>query len=395
MNRIARTILVVALALVPALAATPAQAAKKMEVSAQDDGVFLYQQHSNREAAFRHLRTLGVSRLRVNVLWHQTMSEQQRNAKKKPRTVAYNFGIWEDVIARAKAYGIKVHLNLTGEPPRWACGNKKVPGKCNGNRPNTKEFRKFTQVVAKNFGRTVDRYSIWNEPNWYTWLSPHKDAPLIYRELYRAGYAGVKKGNKRAKVLMGETAPYFQKRKAQAPLEFIREMFCVNKRFKKVSKKCKGKALKMDGYAHHPYDFQVAPTKRRKGADNVTMANLPALTATLDKLRKKGFIKGPKLAPVYLTEHGYFVSGSRRIAEKKRAKYTVKSFEMAQKNKRIKAQLYYILISPPADSASAFFDLGLISQAGVLTRTFKALAKWVDRAASSGKVAKPRRCSAC
>ena len=102
-----------------------------------------------------------------------------------------------------------------------------------------------------------------------------------------------------------------------------------------------------------------------------------------------------KKVPIYLTEHGYFVSGSRRIAESKRAKYTVKAFDMAQKNKRIKAQLYYIVISPPADSPSAFFDLGLIGQNGVLTKTFKALAKWAARAASSGKVAKPGRCSAC
>lgn len=369
-----------------------------MEVALQDDKLFLYGAHPfGQDAAYLKARALNVSRIRMNMLWYQTMPEAQRAAAKKPRTVSYNFGLWKAAIAKARAYGIKVHLNITGDPPRWACGNKKPPGDCDGYKPNAKEFGKFAQIVAKSFGRSVDRYSVWNEPNWFTWLSPHKQAPLLYRKLYQAGYAGLKKGNRRAKVLMGETAPYFQKNKAQPPLDFIRDMFCVNKRFKKVSNKCTG-AVKLDGYAHHPYDFQVAPTKRPRrpgGRDNVTMANLGDLTKTLDQLRKKGLLKGPKAIPVYLTEYGYFARTARRISEAKRAKYTVKGYDMAQKNSRVKSQLYYIFASPPAGDPSAFFDLGILRVDGTETRPYKALKKWAASAARSGRVAKPGRCSAC
>lgn len=369
-----------------------------MEVAVQDDATFLYVNYGEaaRDSAYAQLRNLGASRLRMNILWFQTMPSAQARSRTKPATINYDWSKWDTAIARAKAYGIKVHFNLTGDPPVWACGNKKPPGVCDGYKPNTKAFQQFTQAAAKHFGRKVDRYSIWNEPNWYSWLRPHKNAPLLYRELYRAGYNGVKKGNRRAKVLMGETAPYFQKGRAQAPLEFLREMVCVNRKFKKVSSKCKGGPLKLDGYAHHPYDFTVAPTKKRPGADNVTMANLPALISTLDAMRAKRLIKpSVKKTPIYLTEHGYFVKGPRRLPESRRAKYTVKSYDMAQKNTRIFSQLYYVFISPPADSPSAFFDLGLIETGGKPRRTYNKLRAWVKKAAGSGKVAKPGRCTAC
>lgn len=399
MKPVTRILLLLGLAAIPLFAAAPSHAAKKMEVVIQDDGVFLYQSHYNRDRAYQQLRALGASQMRLNVLWWQTMPQSQALAKKKPRRIAYNWGLWDNAIQRAKAFGIKVQLDLTGEPPRWACGNKRPPNKCKGYKPNPAAFQQFAQAAAKHFGKRVQRYSIWNEPNWYSWLSPHKNAPLIYRKLYQAGYKGVKKGNRRAKVFMGELAPYFQKRRAIAPLEFIREMVCVNKRFKKTrraKRDCKGGALKLDGFAHHPYDFTSPPTKKRPGRDNVTMANLGSLTKTLDTLRKKRLLKpSAKKVPVYLTEHGYFVKGPRRVSESKRRRWTVKAFDMAQRNSRVKQMLYYVLVSPPADSPSAFFDLGLIAQDGTERGAFSALQGWIRNAARSGRVAKPGRCTAC
>jgi len=201
--------------------------------------------------------------------------------------------------------------------------------------------------------------------------------------------------------MMGETAPYFQPKRAISPLQFIREMVCVNKRFKRTKtakRDCKGK-IKLDGYAHHPYDFTVAPTKRRSRRDDVTMANLDALNATLEKLRKKGLIKpSVKKIPLYLTEHGYYVKGpqtpaGRGLTESKRKKYTVKAFDIAQRNKRVKAMLYYVLVSPPFGHPSDFFDLGLIATNGTERGAFTALRNWIQTAIASGRVKRPGSCS--
>ena len=404
MKSFTKVLLLVALAALPFAAATPAHAAKKMEVTVQDDSVFLYTApYYSRDAAYLQLRALGASQLRFNVLWWMTMPADQANAKRKPRNIQYDWSLWDAAIARAKDYGIKVQLDLTGDPPRWACGRKLVPNECKGLKPNARAFGQFAKAAAKHFGKRVKRYSVWNEPNWYTWLRPLKRAPLLYRKLYQKGYKGIKKGNKRAKVLMGELAPYGQRRRSMAPLKFLREMTCVNKRLKKTrkaKKQCKGK-LKLDGFAHHPYDFDRPPTKRRKGRDNVTMANLGALTKTLDKMRKKRLIRpSVKKVPIYLTEHGYYVKrpetpAGRGLSEGKRKKYTVKAFDMAQRNGRVKQMLYYNLVSVPPGHPSAFFDLGLITTAGEETRAYRGLRKWARKAARTKRVKKPRRCRVC
>ena len=55
-------------------------------------------------------------------------------------------------------------------------------------------------------------YTVWNESNLGQFLSPQYDskgkpvAPAIYAKLYRAAYAGIKAGNSRALVGIGETS---------------------------------------------------------------------------------------------------------------------------------------------------------------------------------------------
>ena len=139
----------------------------------------------------------------------------------------------------------------------------------------------------------MNRFSTWNEPNWYTWISPHNQAPRLYRRLHQAAYKAAKKANPNAEVVLGEFAPHFQPGISTPPLQFIREMVCVNKKLKRIKgarKKCPGK-LKMDAFSTHPYDFEHRPTKKRDNPDELTIANIGQLPKLLNKLRKKGLIK--------------------------------------------------------------------------------------------------------
>ncbi len=295
MKSLTRILLVAALAVLPMLAASPAQAAKKMEVALQDDGVFLYNEHYDRELAYRQLRELGVTHLRMNILWWQPIPEAQRNQRTKPSPISLRLQRLGQRRSRVRrAYGIKVQLDLAGDPPAWACGNKKVPYACDGFKPNRALFAHFVRAAVNHFQGRVSRFSLWNEPNWYTWISPHKQSPILYRKLYQAGYKAAKKANKKAEVVMGELAPHFRPGLSIAPLKFLREMVCVNKKLKRTknaNKKCGRKPLKLDAFSHHPYDFEHKPTKKRSNKDEVTMANIGQLSKFLDKLRKKGLIK--------------------------------------------------------------------------------------------------------
>jgi Cellulase (glycosyl hydrolase family 5) len=346
-----------------------AKAARGMEIALQDDPVFVTQDYFKREKAFAHARSLGVTRLRVNANWAFTLTRAQQKAKKKPAGVFYNFGQLDSVINAAAAHGIRVHLSATGPAPAWAAGNKKL-----GNyKPNQKEFAAFVTALARHEKGRVDRYSIWNEPNWIGWLSPLKSGASQYRGLYTRGYKAIKAADPKAKVLIGETAPYAQKGRATAPLAFLRGVACLNKKYKRVHKCAK---LKADGYGHHPYYFQKAPSFKLPGADNATMGTLSHLTRGLDRIARTGQIRrngGGKLG-IYLTEFGYFSSGHRALSKSKRGKYTSQGFKMALANGRVKSQLYYLLVQPPRKAAFAFFDLGLLTRSGKKNPQYNALA---------------------
>ena len=92
------------------------------------------------------------------------------------------------------------------------------------------------RAAAEHFKGRVDRYSIWNEPNYPAWISPQRQSPQIYRKLYEAGYKAIKEADPAAQVLIGETVPYGgsrQARLATPPLKWLRDVACVNARYKR------------------------------------------------------------------------------------------------------------------------------------------------------------------
>ena len=404
MKSLTKTLLLTTLVVLPLLAPAPAHAARKMEAAVQDDGVFISNKDIGREAGLRAARAMGATHIRMNVLWGaRAVVASQRNQTSVPSNITYDFRPWDVAIARARAYGMETQLALTGDPPAWACGKKRVPYECDGNKPRIKYWKHFVAAVADHFRGTVKRYSLWNEPNWHTWLSPHKKSPLLYRRLVKSGYKAIKRQNRKAEVVIGELAPHHRPKLSIPPLQFIREMVCVNKRLKptkRAKKKCKGK-LKFDAFAHHPYELERKPSFKRPNKDEVTVANLPALTKLLNKLRKKKLIKPKrKRFPIYLTEYGYMtenpqVRRRRQIPESRRARWIVNGWKIAQKTPRIKQNLHYDLVSPPAGAPEGYFDMGLLTSTGTPRKSYFKLGNWILEAAADGKVAKQGPCSAC
>ena len=342
--------------LVPAVCTENAQAARGMEIALQDDQAFVHQDYyKDRERALRTARSLGVTRIRILVNWAYTLPREQYDATSKPASPKYEFRRYDKAIDAAARYGIRVHLSLAGPAPAWATSNKKVGPRD----PDTSAYGEWVGIAADHFKGRIDRYSIWNEPSWFTWLAPLRSAPRIYRNLFIKGYRAIKMRDRRARVLIGETVPYSQPGRSIAPLKFLRAMTCVNKSYRK--RRCGG--LKADGFAHHPYDFQRSPKRPRKGSDNATIGKLSNLTRGLDRLSKAGALRkaGGGRLPIYLTEHGYFSSGKRALRRSLRGRYLKQSFEIALRNGRVKSMLQYLLVSPPPGSDSRFFDIALMT----------------------------------
>jgi hypothetical protein len=362
-RRLRRIALVLSLATVASLGVTTSssQAAQGMELAVQDDGALVTQAYLRHSKAFPLLEELQTKWVRVNIGWAAVIGSRAANAKKKPSSIKYDFTAYDELINAARARGMQLEVGLTGNAPRWATGDKKKSGPF---KPNAKLFREFVTAAVTHFGDGVPRYSIWNEPNHTGWLAPLKSQPALYRALYVQGYAAVKAVQPNAQVLIGETAPYASRKGvAMPPLEFIRK-FANRGR------------LVADGYAHHPYDFNHAPTFKYPGRDNVTLSGLDKLAKMLDSLASSNRLEkadGSAL-DIWLTEFGYLRSGKQKQSEKNRAKYLKLGYDMALKHPRVRQMLHFLLAQPA--KRYRFFDTSLVSQGGGKTPAFRALAQW-------------------
>lgn len=401
-----RKLLAVTAALGCICAAAPASAgAARLEVAVQDDLLFLHGggqagQYFGRDAAFDTVRAMQGSTLRVNVIWVHAVANDQVHLKRKPKRVRYDWAPYESLVDLARAYGVRVQFTLTGPAPAWGTASKRAD---RGYwRPKPRLYRQFVKAVARRFDGKVRRYSLWNEPNYATWLGPQREAARRYRQIYQLGYKAIKRVDRRAQVLFGEMSPY-RTRHSIAPLTFLRRVACVNRRYKPTrravrqrrasvlsGKPCAGGPLKADGFAHHPYEFKKPPARAHRGRDAVTLASLDRLSAALDRLKRARSLvpRRGRWLPLYLTEFGYFRAGDRRISERKRARWTVKGFRLAQRHPRVKQLLHYVLVRPPGGT---FFDLSLLDHDGGKTRTYRRLVRWTRAAAKRGKIRRPGR----
>jgi hypothetical protein len=357
-------------------AASTAHAARGMEVGLQDDAVFLYQSYYNRDVALQQARQLGVTRLRVNVLWNR-IAPFQNTQRTVPATVIYNWLPYDQLVDAAAAAGIKVQMTVAGPAPAWANGKHRAGLHEGAYKPNARLYGRFIHDVALHFKGRVDRYSVWNEPNWPGWLAPYKSAPRQYAHLFRAGWIGVKSADPGAKVLFGELAPQERRGKSLAPLTFLR-MATAHQHFK------------ADGLAHHPYAFTVSPTSKRGGRNDVTMGTLGRLTRLLRGLKRAHRLRTPHggSLPVYLTEYGYFARGPRSLGERRRAAYLRKGFQIALGNRAVREMTQYTLVAPPG---GIVWDTSLLGQNGSPTATFNALSAWTHGAVGAGRIAATAR----
>jgi hypothetical protein len=351
-------------------AAAPASAAPGMEVAIQDDAVLVGRLYYDRDRALDQIQQLGATRIRVNLTWTQVLGARQSGRRFQPSSLVYHWEKYDALVDAARARGLKVHMTITGAAPRWATRNKRVGVYW----PDSGKFGAFTRSAATHFLGRVDRYSIWNEPNYKGWLQPMKKAPRIYRALFRAGWRGIKSRDPNVQVLIGETAPYAIKGRAMAPIAFLRGVTCTDRRWRKH---CAG--IKADGYAHHPYEFKNKPEASYPGADNVTIGTLPRLTKALDRLWHSKALQtsygGP--LPVHLTEFGYMATGKRRLPVGRRAAYLRRAFQIARRNPRVQSMLQYLLVAPPPQWAH--FNTAITLKNGTPTAPFHALQKFSGR----------------
>jgi hypothetical protein len=351
-------------------APTEAPAATGMEIAVQDDDAFVSETTLSRKTALKLATRLHVTRIRVSLPWVKIVNKGR--SKKQPKHRRYRFAVYDALYLAARKRGIKLQLTISGPAPRWA-----TAGRRGGNRKvKLDPFKHYVRAVIKHFRRKVDRYSIWNEPNFRTWNAPLKGNAGRYRKMYTAAWKIIRHYDERARVLIGETSPYGKKGDSTSPIKFLRNL-------------AKGGRLRADGYAHHPYDYKHGPRWPKTPDANAAINNLGNLTKALDKLAKQKRLvtRHGKPLDVYLTEFGYMASGPYKKPASQRAKFLPEAFQIALRNPRVKQMLQYNLAPPRWGD----FDTSIVTRKGKSTRVFKALRDWTGKQAKDHLIALPPR----
>jgi hypothetical protein len=197
-------------------------------------------------------------------------------------------------------------------------------------------------------------FSIWNESNLATFLRPQFDnkgrivSTRNYARLAKAGYTGIKQGNRSALVAIGETSSHGRDHPKKgftdtvAPATFMKGVASQAKRLK----------LKFDAWAHHPYPFPVAqkPTQKVR-YPNVTLTTMPRFEKDLDAAFHR------KNIPVWITEYGNETKPGepKGVTESQQAKYLPQAIALARKDARVGMFVWFVM----QDSNGSLWQSGI------------------------------------
>jgi hypothetical protein len=382
--RLAATIVVATLAAVlalPALASAQGFApVARPEVGIEDQNVTFGPAAPQILAQWRDM---GVDSVRIQAYW-DALSPGSKSARRpagfnpaNPNDPQYQWALLDRAISLVRMNGMRVNLTINQCNPRWASTQPRNSTHCW--RPSPRLFAQFVNAVGRRYGGVVDRYLLGSEPNQRQFLAPQfvcrgrrcvAESPHRYRDLVRAGYPALKRADRGSTVLIGELAPIGSppsRRGGMKPLAFMREMGCVDRRFRPVrTGSCRRfRAATGDAFGYHPYvNNRKAPTAPNRDPDIAKIGDLRKLMTTIDRLSTKRRIRpsrGRRFA-MYFTEYGYISNPPSRkfgVSLARQALYNSQSAYIVWKNRgRIKLLSQYLWTD------DATFATGLILRNG-------------------------------
>lgn len=348
-------------------------AGERMLIGFQDDPNFRWR--DDRQVVLDRAQEVGASILRTTVYWSR-IAPTKPASPSNPFDPAYRLDDLDEFVRGAGLRGMEVMLTIWGTPP-WANGGKGQ----NFAPSNFGDLTSFARAVAGRYsgkypGYPFVRYfTVWNESNLGQFLSPQYDgkgkpaAPAIYAKLYRAAYAGIKAGNPKALVGVGETSPRGRDRVLGRP--GLQETESPGK-FAELLSKQRPK-LKFDAWSHHPYSTLGAKPTQAFRWPNVNLTQIARFGQELDKWF------GRKDIPMWITEYGHETKPGepKGVTYAQQADYVKQALGIARKNPRVQMFIWFIL----RDDPTSLWQSGLMERDGSKKPSFaafSALAKLLD-----------------
>jgi hypothetical protein len=348
--------------------ATPAQASTP-EIGIADDRI-LMPGGPAADRAVAEWSAMGVDTVRVFALWSRIAPARKPRGFRPadPNDPHYQWGFLDGAVDRVRAAGMRVTLTVTGPGPAWTSAN---PGRRQGQwKPRASAYAAFAGAVAARYATRVDRYILWNEPNISAWLSPQARcrrgrctpvSPHLYRSLVRAAYPAIAARDSVAQIVIGSLSPRGQRlknsRTVMRPLVFLRRLGCRTDSFRRMrAGECRRfKPATGDGFAIHPYSGLTAPEKPHQNADDVGLAQIRNLTATLDRLQRARALRATtRRFDIFIDEYGYQTRPPDRISgikPKTQDAWLQRAAYLAWRTPRIKLFTQYLWRDEPRSPA--------------------------------------------
>jgi len=352
-------------ALVAGVVAGPASAAERMFVGFQDDPSFRWRE--DRASVLDQAAQAGASIVRTTVYWSRIAPSRPANAA-NPFDPAYRWDDLDEIVRSAQLRGMETMFTIWGTPD-WANrgkGQNRAPDRMS-------DLQAFAQALASRYSGTnpglphVRFYSVWNEPNLEQFLAPTFDAkgrpvsPFTYAKMYRAAYSGIKAGNRRALVAIGETSPRGRDKPSRGPIQdsiapatFARLLSTVRP------------ALRFDAWAQHPYSTLGGGPLQRARFPNVQLVNLPQLEDGLKRWFRK------RSVPIWVTEYGFETKPEepKGVTPAQQAAYARQTLQLLRDLPYVDLFIWFILRDDPTST----WQSGLLNRNGTRKPAFAAFA---------------------
>jgi hypothetical protein len=332
----------------------------------------------------RAWRVLGVDYVRIQAYWNAIAPAAQSPTPPagfdpaNPNDSQYNWGPLDAAIAAVRFNGMRVMLTLNQSGPRWASDE---PGNATPSwKPNPQRFAQFATAIGRRYGAQVDRYLLGSEPNQLFLLAPQSicagrrctpDAPRIYRNLVNAAYPALKRADPGSWVLIGELAPTgsppTSPRAGLQPLLFLRELACVDARFRPLrAPRCRGfRAARGDAFGYHPYkNDRSPPTAPTRNRELAKIGDINRLLGILDRITIKRRLlpaRGRRFL-VYFTEYGYISNPPNPrfgVSQARQARFLAEAAYLVwQRRSRIRLITQYQYYDDPTFPTGLLFGNG-------------------------------------
>jgi hypothetical protein len=287
-----------------------------------DDSLFSSSDEAVRDRWLSVAKKDGAGIIRLGATWSSISPSPPPSAAAAAAAgwSGYNWNRLDGAVRSASARGLQIFIKAS-RAPRWAEGADRPSSARPGTwKPDPVAYGAFGKALASRYsGRFPDPevpgaalqpvrfFEAWNEPNQDYYLAPQWRGRRLfgagwYRDMLNHFYAGVKAGQRQAKVIAPATSPYGDRPGGGRvpPVAFLRSLFCM--RVGELKNYGCPVRPRFDILSHHPINLGEGPNDHALNPMDASTPDVERLVQVLRRAEERRLVLPRLRRPVWATE---------------------------------------------------------------------------------------------